>query len=124
MIYKMRIFFMALILSPILAHKHALEKWIGDNVNWDSGTEPFIAAEITQINRKLGPAFFVTKKSKVKRRAHKFVDRLLKKPNQPFKSKAKVSQRNEKGTIKNLLNRTADKLTDLTAYFLTRLFQN
>ena len=56
--------FIALLLSPVLAYKHALLQWIGAMVNWDSRTEPYLSREMTQIDPKFGPDVFLSDNSK------------------------------------------------------------
>ena len=87
--------FIALILSPVLAYKHALLQWIGANVNWDSRTEPYMSPEMTQIDPKFGPDVFLShnsKTAKVKRSA------AVKPP------KVESLKRDEKRKINDLLN--------------------
>ena len=47
---NMRISFIALVVSPVLAHKHALLEWIGGEFIWDSKTEPYMATQVNQID--------------------------------------------------------------------------
>ena len=111
----MKMIFIALILSSVFAQKYALDEWIGANVNWDSKTEPFMAAEMTQIDPKIGPAIFLTKNSKItKTKRLALCDPLKpKKPrNKAFSSKVKTSQQSEKRTIEHLI------------YVLSHLFQH
>ena len=103
----MKMIFIALILSSVFAQKYALDEWIGANVNWDSKTEPFMAAEMTQIDPKIGPTIFLTKNSKITKTLKPKKSR-----NQPFNSKVKTSQHSEKRTVKHLI------------YVLSHLFQH
>ena len=110
--------FLALILLPVLAHKHPLDEWIGTNVNWDSKTEPFMAAEMTLIDQKVSSTVFLTKKSETeeaKSTALRDPTKPKKPFNQPFNQKVNILQRrvsSEKRKIKHLI------------YVLTHLFQN
>ena len=112
---KMRISFIALVVTPVLAHKHALLEWIGGKFIWDSKTEPYLATQVNQIDPKFGPTVFLPEKPKAvnaKQPAATLINRLSKKSHQPSKPTVKILLRDEKRTAKNLL------------YVLSRLFKN